>query len=119
MDDDSAGAQRWVTCEIPGCAHRMPYSGRGAPPKYCGQTVEGLKHTRLTAHRLSKGHITLAPGATAGPVDPQRGEIDGDARPVTVARMTLELLLAQVAEQIAGHEQRMAALAGQITAAAQ
>jgi hypothetical protein len=47
--------ERWVSCEIPGCAHRMPYSGRGAPPKYCGQTVEGLQHTRLTAHRLTKG----------------------------------------------------------------
>jgi hypothetical protein len=48
-----------VTCEIPGCAHRMAYSGRGAPPKYCGQTVAGVRHTRLTAYRLSKGQITL------------------------------------------------------------
>ncbi|MGH3711251.1 MAG: hypothetical protein ACRDRQ_24795 [Pseudonocardiaceae bacterium] len=119
MNDDNAEAQRWVSCEIPGCAHRMPYSGRGAPPKYCGQTVEGLRHTRLTAHRLSKGHIIVpAASATGGPGNPERGEIDGDARPVTVARMTLELLLAEVAEQVAGHEQRMAVLAGQITAAA-
>ncbi|MGH3766022.1 MAG: hypothetical protein ACRDTX_12875 [Pseudonocardiaceae bacterium] len=120
MDEDNAEAQRWVSCEIPGCAHRMPYSGRGAPPKYCGQTVEGLRHTRLTAHRLSKGHITVPPTGSATGVsgDPERGEIDGDARPVTVARMTLELLLAEVAEQVAGHEQRMAVLAGQITAAA-
>ncbi|MGH3981792.1 MAG: hypothetical protein ACRDST_03640 [Pseudonocardiaceae bacterium] len=119
MDDDNADSQRWVSCEIPGCAHRMPYSGRGAPPKYCGQTVEGLRHTRLTAHRLSKGHITVpAASATGGPGDPERGEVDGEARPVTEARMTLELLLAEVAEQVAGHEQRMAVLAGQITAAA-
>ncbi|MGH3589503.1 MAG: hypothetical protein ACRDRF_00495 [Pseudonocardiaceae bacterium] len=116
MDDDNVGAQRWVSCEIPGCAHRMPYSGRGAPPKYCGQAVEGLRHTRLTAYRLSKGHITLP--AASGPSDPEREEVDGDARPVTVARMTLELLLAEVAEQVAGHEQRMAVLAEQITAAA-
>ncbi|MGH3899352.1 MAG: hypothetical protein ACRDTA_14145 [Pseudonocardiaceae bacterium] len=120
MGDDNVDAQRWVSCEIPGCAHRMPYSGRGAPPKYCGQTVEGLRHTRLTAHRLSKGHITVPPAgsATGGSGDAERGEVDGDARPVTVARMTLELLLTEVAEQVAGHELRMAVLAEQITAAA-
>jgi hypothetical protein len=82
--------------------------------------------TRLTAYRLSKGQITLpAPDgggtspAPAGP-DPEQPDAEGyggDARPVTTARMTLELLLAEVAAQVAGHEQRMAVLAGQITAA--
>ncbi|HEY3895088.1 MAG TPA: hypothetical protein VGL88_06940 [Pseudonocardiaceae bacterium] len=115
-----------MTCEIPGCVNGMRYSGRGAPPKYCGQMVEGLRHTRLTAYRLSKGQITLpAPGsgaATAPPVDPDPvapgDEVyGGDGRPVSTARMTLELLLAEVAAAVAGHEQRMGALAGQISVA--
>lgn len=114
-------AERWVTCEIPGCTHRMPYSGRGAPPKYCGQTVEGLKHTRLTAHRLTKGQITLpslAGGQAAAVEGEERGEgHDEQARPVTAARMTLELLLAEVSAQVIGHEQRMSVLAEQINEA--
>jgi hypothetical protein len=76
----------------------------------------------LTAYRLSKGQITLpAPGsgggalqAPAGP-DPEQpsGEVYGsDGRPVTAARMTLELLLVEVAAAVAGHEQRMGVLAG-------
>ena len=123
-----AGAgERWMTCEIPGCVHRMAYSGRGAPPKYCGQTVAGVRHTRLTAYRLSKGQISMpapvdggASPASAGPdsVQPEaEGFGGGDARPVTTARMTLELLLAEVAAAVAGHEQRMGVLAGQISAA--
>jgi predicted nucleic acid-binding Zn-ribbon protein len=119
--------ERWVTCEIPGCVNEMRYSGRGAPPKYCGQTVEGFKHTRLTAYRLNNGQITLpAPGsggATPPPADPDPvapgGEVSagGDGRPVSAARMTLELLLSEVAAAVAGHEQRMGVLAGQISAA--
>ncbi|MGH3693911.1 MAG: hypothetical protein ACRDRX_07975 [Pseudonocardiaceae bacterium] len=46
----------------------------------------------------------------------QQSRVSGqDARPVTAARMTLELLLAEVAEQVVRHEQRMATLAEQIT----
>jgi hypothetical protein len=52
--------ERWVSCEIPGCVNRMPYAGRGAPPKYCGKTVAGVRHTRLTAYRLSKGGCCVA-----------------------------------------------------------
>lgn len=120
---DPAGreSERWVTCEIPGCTHRMPYAGRGAPPKYCGQTVGGLKHTRLTAHRLTKGQITL-PSPAGGPVVAVEREEHGEgpdeqARPVTAARMTLELLVAEVSTQVIGHEQRMSVLAEQITEA--
>lgn len=122
----ASSGERWVSCEIAGCENRMPYSGRGAPPKYCGQTVEGVRHTRLTAYRVSKGQITLpapAGGATTAPPadpDPEQptGEVyGGDGRPVSTARMTLELLLAEVTAAVAGHEQRMGALAGQISAA--
>lgn len=115
----AAVTERWVTCEIEGCINRMLYSpGRGAPPKYCGMTVDGLRHTRLTAYRLSRGQIALPIRGSAPAGSEQRGEVYGeDARPVTAARMTLELLLAEVAEQVVGHEQRMAALAEQITRA--
>lgn len=116
--------ERWVTCEIPGCANRMPYAGRGAPPKYCGKAVDGLRHTRLTAHRLGKGQVTLpasGSGGTLATVDTKhrRGEdkYSDEARPVTAARMMLELLLADVRDQVVNHEQRMAALAEQITGA--
>jgi chromosome segregation ATPase len=124
----AGSGERWVTCEIAGCVNGMRYSGRGAPPKYCGQMVEGLRHTRLTAYRLSKGQITLpapdtsgaatAPPADPDPVQPAGDEVyGGDGRPVSTARMTLELLLAEVAAAVTGHEQRMGALAGQISAA--
>ena len=76
----------------------------------------------LTAYRLSRGQIALpvrggAGGASMASADrEQQSEAYGeDARPVTAARMTLELLLAEVAEQVVGHEQRMATLAEQIT----
>jgi DNA repair exonuclease SbcCD ATPase subunit len=112
--------ERWVSCEIPGCVNRMPYAGRGAPPKYCGQTVDGVRHTRLTAHRLAKGQVTLPTpggGVPASATEPRRGEnrYGDEARPVTAARMTLELLLAEVRDQVLSHEQRMAALAKRIT----
>lgn len=119
-DEALAVPERWVSCEIPGCANRMSYSpGRGAPPKYCGQMVEGVRHTRLTAYRLSRGQITLPVRAsTPAAGHPKRSELYGEeARPVSTARMTLELMLAQVGEQVAAHEQRMAALAEQITTA--
>jgi hypothetical protein len=79
--------------------------GRVAPPKYCGQTVEGVRHTRLTAYRLSRGEITLpartSTGASAAVGDLEQGvKVYGEARPVSTARITLELLVAQVAEQI-------------------
>lgn len=113
--------ERWVSCGIPGCTHRMPYSGRGAPPKYCGQSVQGVKHTRLTAYRLAKGQImlpSLGAGQAAASEGEQRGEEDGEqARPVTAARMTLELLLAEVSAQVIGYEQRIGVLAEQISQA--
>ncbi len=112
--------ERWVSCEIPGCTHRMPYSGRGAPPKYCGQTVQGVKHTRLTAYRLAKGQIMLPSlGSNQAAAEwEERVEGDGEqARPVTAARMTLELLLAEVSTQLIGHEQRIGVLAEQISQA--
>jgi hypothetical protein len=34
--------------------------------EYCGKTVEGLKHTRWTAHRLSKGADSPAAPDTGG-----------------------------------------------------
>ena len=121
---DPAGAtstERWVSCEILGCPQRMPYSGRGAPPKYCGQTVQGVRHTRLTAYRLAKGHITLpslGDGQAAAAEREEWGEGGGeDARPVTAARMTLELLLGEVSTQVIGHEQRIGVLAEQISQA--
>jgi hypothetical protein len=49
-------------------------------------------------------------------VPPASGEVyGGDGRPVSAARMTLELLLSEVAAAVAGHEQRMGALAQQIS----
>lgn len=115
---DPTTAERWVSCEIPGCTRQMPYLGRGAPPKYCGQIVEGLKHTRLNAHRLAKGQIALpSPGSgQAADEVAEQGEVGGgEARPVTAARMTLELLLAEMTAQMIGHEQRMGVLAEQIS----
>ncbi|WP_216628696.1 hypothetical protein, partial [Actinopolyspora erythraea] len=50
--------ERSVPCEIPGCLNRMSYAGTGRKPKYCGEIIDGVPHTRLTAHRLSKGEIT-------------------------------------------------------------
>jgi hypothetical protein len=77
----------------------MPYAGREAPPKYCGQAVDGVRHTRLSAHRLAKGLVTLpTPGGGIQMMvgtEHRLGEgRNGDElRPVTAARMTLELLL--------------------------
>jgi hypothetical protein len=45
------------------------------------------------------------------------GRHSDEARPVTVARITLELLLAEVCDQVVDHEQRIAALAERITEA--
>jgi hypothetical protein len=49
----------------------------------------------------------------------RRGEdnYSDEARPVTADRMTLQLLLADVRDQVVTHEQRMAALAERVTEA--
>ena len=56
---------------------------------------------------------------TTADIKHRRGEdnYSDEARPVTAARMTLKLLLADVREQMINHEQRMAALAERITEA--
>jgi len=109
-----------VHCEFPGCVHRMRYSGRGRPPRYCGQSVDGLVHTRLTAHRLSKGEISL-PTTDSGRAEGERGVGEQgytDPEPVTSARLTLEQLLTQVHDRVAEHETHMGALAARIELAA-
>ncbi len=53
-----------VNCEFPGCVHRMRYSGRGRPPRYCGQSVDGLVHTRLTARAASRSIYASVTGST-------------------------------------------------------
>jgi chromosome segregation ATPase len=109
-----------VSCEIPGCVHRMRYSGRGRPPRYCGQVVDGLVHNRLSAYRLSKGEISLpTPGGGRGEVEAAGVELGyTDQQPVSTARVTLEQLLAQVGDRVVEHETRMGALATRIEAAA-
>jgi len=109
-----------VNCEFPGCVHRMRYSGRGRPPRYCGQSVDGLVHTRLIAHRLSKGEISL-PTTDSGRAEGERGVGEQgytDPEPVTSARLTLEQLLTQVHDRVAAHETHMGALAARIELAA-
>lgn len=81
-------------------------------------------YARLIAHRWGKGQVTLPvsdSGGTQATVDIKRRQGEDNyrdkARPVTAARMTLELLLADVRDQVVTHEQRMAALAERITEA--
>jgi chromosome segregation ATPase len=109
-----------VSCEIPGCVHRMRYSGRGRPPRYCGQVVDGLVHNRLSAYRLSKGEISLPTADASKAEDERDGGEQGytDPEPVTSARLTLEQLLVQVRDRVAEHETHMGALAARIEAAA-
>lgn len=89
-------SERWVSCEIPRCANQMLYAGRG---RRRSTAMDGGRHTRLTAHRLTKGQITLpAPGGRTqmtADTKQRRGEdnYSDQARPVTAARMTLQLLL--------------------------
>ena len=106
----------WVSCEIPGCSRRIEYAGTGRKPKYCGEVVDGVPHTRLTAYRLGRGQAPAAEGLPAG----RAGEVREGVteRPVSVARLTLEALLGQVREVVAGHEVRMASLVEQVSAAA-
>ncbi|GAA4546766.1 hypothetical protein [Pseudonocardia xishanensis] len=107
MSESSGGVTaELLTCELPGCTNVMEYSGVGRKPKYCGQTVDGVPHTRLTAHKVANGQLTLpAPGS--------RGGTDGETantRPVSLARMTMEALRDEVATTIGDHEQRMSGL---------
>ncbi len=102
-----------VSCEISGCGRRIAYSGAGRRPKYCGQTVDGLPHTRLTAYRLSHGEVQLPAGA--GDANTREGESGG--RPVSLARLTLEGLLEEVRAVTGAHETRMAGLAERIASA--
>src|SRR5438309_1380859 len=115
---DPAGSaqQSWVSCEIPGCSRRIAYSGTGRKPKYCGEVIDGVAHTRLTAYRLARGQAPAAEGALSGRAGSEQDS--GGERPVSVARLTLEALLGQVREVVAGHEVRMASLVEQVTAAA-
>jgi len=109
----STAGRLTVTCEIPGCGRRIAYSGAGRRPKYCGQTVDGLPHTRLTAYRLSHGEVQLPAGA--GDANTREGEPGG--RPVSLARLTLEGLLEEMRSVPGAHETRMAGLAERIASA--
>lgn len=122
MNESAAGqtgTEQWVACEIAGCTHRIAYRGTGRPPKYCGNVVDGVPHTRLTAYRLARNELTLPrPAAAAEAMAGGDAEgYAGQSRPVSMARMTLEALLAEVRELVRGHEGRMAALAEQISTA--
>jgi hypothetical protein len=73
---------------------------------------------------LAKGQVRLpAPGGGGNPATAEteyrrsEDKYRDEARPVTTARMTLELLLAEVRDQVVSHEQRMAVLAERITEA--
>ncbi len=116
MTETSATSQRSVACEIPGCTRRIEYSGVGRRPKYCGATIDGIDHTRLTAYRLAHGQAPAGGGGDrAGSPEQPDG---GVSRPVTVARLSLEDLLTRIRETVAGHEVTMGALAAQVAQAA-
>lgn len=119
INESAATATEDVPCEIPGCTHRIAYRGTGRRPKYCGDVVDGLPHTRLTAYRLARGELTLPTSSAAAESPASRhGEGYSDQpRPVSMARMTLEGLLTEVRDLVTTHEDRMAALAKQISTA--
>ncbi|GAA4989770.1 hypothetical protein GCM10023317_16330 [Actinopolymorpha pittospori] len=51
---DAQGDERYLLCQFPGYSRRIAYSGKGRPPAYCGQTIGGVPHTRLTVHRMNR-----------------------------------------------------------------
>lgn len=111
----NAQQEELVACEIPGCSRQITYSGTGRKPKYCGEKIDGVPHNRLTAYRLAHGQ---APTTETERVRAGSEQEANTARPVTMARLTLEDLLARVQEVVAAHEVRMGALVEQVTAAA-
>ncbi|SFO26156.1 hypothetical protein SAMN05216207_104015 [Pseudonocardia ammonioxydans] len=98
-----AGLER-IACQMPGipggCPHVIEqYAGTGGrKPKYCGQTVDGVPHTRYTALRVREGKLTLpAPGS--GP-DHEPAPV----RPVSYARASIEALGGELRDQLAAHQ---------------
>lgn len=115
---------RWVQCEIPGCDRQMSYRGRGRPPRYCGQTIDGVSHTRLTAHRLTKGLMTLpqrssSPSSSGRPARQRPIDVERDPASVEATRQALEQLLTQARELAIEYERNMRMLAEHIEQAGQ
>jgi hypothetical protein len=110
-----ADEERYVLCQFPGCTHRIPYSGKGRPPAYCGQTIGGVAHTRLTVHRMNnRGEQPTAVIAGGDASASSAEEADAPVRPVSLARASLESLQQQIGDVVAVHEARMTVLAAQI-----
>lgn len=89
-------------CWFFGCPNEVPQpAGAGRRAVVCGQTVAGLRHTRLNKSLLKRGRIQLpAPGggAHAGGADTTRADA---VKPVTTARATYGQVLAQVQATLA------------------
>ena len=73
---DGAGLLERFACQMPGIPGGCPnvieqYTGTGGrKPKYCGQTVDGVPHTRYTALRVraSRCAALISAAAASGSV---------------------------------------------------
>ncbi|MFC7655198.1 hypothetical protein ACFQV8_00295 [Pseudonocardia benzenivorans] len=85
-----------IACEFPmpgRCPNVMEYAGVGRKPKYCQQTVDGLRHVAYTAHRVVNGMVTV-PEPGSQPSAPAVGATP--LRPVTQVRATAAKLHEQL-----------------------
>ena len=104
------GAER---CVFPGCVHpRAPYQGRGPRPRYCGQEVDGVLHDRHTYFRAAATGRRQPGAGQRGPGEqPERSP-----RPVSLARASVPVLVAELGELLTGHTAAQAALIGRFEA---
>ncbi|MGH3611881.1 MAG: hypothetical protein ACRDRK_04550, partial [Pseudonocardia sp.] len=97
-----------LACEFPGgCPHTLDYGGVGRRPRYCGQSVDGVTHTRYNAHRVNQGTLRL-------PVPGSRPAVDevAAARPVSLARASIESLREEIASTLTAHQAGLRELLG-------
>lgn len=113
---DGAGLLERFACQMPGIPGGCPnvieqYTGTGGrKPKYCGQTVDGVPHTRYTALRVREGKLTLpTPGSRP---DPEPAPV----RPVSYARASIEGLGGELRDQLAAHQAWAADFAARLEA---
>lgn len=93
-----------ISCEMPGgCDNVVEYAGAGRRPKYCYLTVDGVAHTRYNAHRVNQGLLTLPAAGSRGGTGSSSAETSA-ARPVSLARASLEAVRDEIASTVTGHQ---------------
>lgn len=101
-------------CAFAGCGNsRAPYQGRGPRPRYCEQEVDGVLHNRRNYFRSTGGGPARRAGVVGTGQAPERS-----ARPVSLARASVPVLVEQMGELLAGQAAAQNALFDRLEAVA-